>query len=313
MSRHLPRCKIEPAPESQFSFFVHGLEVTRWHFSTNAPRPFFYPLVGPSGTCLTRMGHPGAPNHDHHRSLWFAHEDLLGQDFWSEGKSTRIVQKQWYAIEDGDDSARLGLCLHWLDGHDPQPLLKQDVIATVRPHSKSSRDGWSLELQSDFSTQATGTEFRKSNFGILGLRLAKSISAHFGGGTIAGENGNQGEANLFGHPNRWMDYSGPSHLDTQGSEQMEGITLIDHRDNPNSPVKWHVRSDGWIGPSLSRDGSIALQPNQPLTVRYLLDIHPGPYMPQRAASLADRFDNSKAVDISKSFQPHVQFEFSTRR
>ena len=313
MSLHQPRCKIEPAPESQFSFFVHGLEVTRWHFSMNTPRPFFYPLIGPSGTCLTRMGHPGAPNHDHHRSLWFAHEDLLGQDFWSEGKSTRIVQKQWYAIEDGEDSARLGLCLHWLDGHDPQPLLKQDVIATVRPHSTSSRDGWSLELQSDFSTKATGTEFRKSNFGILGLRLAKSISAHFGGGTITGENGNQGEANLFGHPNRWMDYSGPSHLDTKGLEQMEGITLIDHRDNPNSPVKWHVRSDGWIGPSLSRDGSIALQPNQPLTVRYLFDIHPGPYVPQRAILLADRFDNSKAVDINKSIQSHVQFEFSTRR
>ncbi len=93
---------------------------------------------------------------------------------------------------------------------------------------------------------------------------------------------------------------------------MEGITLIDHRDNPNSPVKWHVRTDGWIGPSLSRDGSIALQPNQPLTVRYLFDIHPGPYMPQRATSLADRFDNSKAVDISKSIQSHVQYKFSTR-
>lgn len=154
MSRHLSRCKIEPAPDSQFSFRIDGLEVTRWHFSKNAPRPFFYPLVGPSGSCLTRMGHPAAPNHDHHRSLWFAHEDLLGHDFWSEGKPTRILQKQWYAIEDGDDSARLGLCLHWLDGHDPQPLLQQDLVATIRSYSTSSRDGWSLALQSNFLTKA---------------------------------------------------------------------------------------------------------------------------------------------------------------
>ena len=312
MSRHLPRCKIEPAPESQFSFVIYGHEVTRWHFSPNAPRPFFYPLVGPSGSHLTRMGHPGAPNHDHHRSLWFAHSDLLGYDFWSEGKPARIIQKQWYAIEDGDDSATLGLCLHWLDGHDPLPLLQQDVIATIRPHGNSFENGWSLELQSDFSTKATGTEFRKSNFGILGLRLAKSISVHFGGGTITGADGKQGEASLFGNTNRWIDYSGPSHLNSNGTEQLEGITLIDHCDNLGSPAKWHVRSDGWIGPSLNREGNITLQPNQALTVRYLLDIHPGPCLPQRATVLADRFDKSKAFGISRSNQPHLQYEFSTR-
>ncbi|HUP79819.1 MAG TPA: DUF6807 family protein, partial [Pirellula sp.] len=286
--------------------------VTRWHFSPNAIRPFFYPLVGPSGAGLTRMGHPGAPNHDHHRSLWFAHADLLGYDFWSEGKPARIMQKHWYAIEDSDDSARIGLCLHWLDGHDPLPLLQQDVIATIRPHGNSFEKGWSLELQSDFSTKATGTEFRKSNFGILGLRLAKSISVHFGGGTITGADGKQGEANLFGNTNRWIDYSGPSHLNSNRTEQIEGITLIDHCDNLGSPAKWHVRSDGWIGPSLSREENIILQPNQALTVRYLLDIHPGPCLSQRATVLADRFDKSKALGISRSNQPHLEYEFLTR-
>jgi len=312
MSRHLPRCKIEPGPDSQFLFFLDGREVTRWHFSLNTPRPFFYPLIGPSGACLTRMGHPGAPNHDHHRSLWFSHADLLGQDFWTEGTPSRIVQKHWYAIDDGRDFARIGLCLHWLDGHDPQPLLQQDLIATVRPHGELPSEGWSLELQSDFSTKAVGTEFHKSNFGILGLRLAKSISVHFGGGTVTGQNGKQGESNLFGNPNRWIDYSGPSNVATDGIEQIEGITIIDHHKNPGFPAKWHVRSDGWMGPSLSRDQSIALKPNLPLTVRYLLDIHPGICMPQRSNVLADKFDNSQAVQINKSIRSHLQYEFSAR-
>ncbi|MEZ5432290.1 MAG: DUF6807 family protein [Verrucomicrobiales bacterium] len=43
-----------------------------------------FPLTGPSGEPLTRMGHPGAENHDHHRSVWFAHNKLNGLDFWSE-------------------------------------------------------------------------------------------------------------------------------------------------------------------------------------------------------------------------------------
>ncbi|MEQ1824738.1 MAG: PmoA family protein [Pirellula sp.] len=310
MSRNIPRCRIEPTAESQFVFTIHGREVTRWHFSPLAPGPFFYPVRGPSGKSLTRMGHPGAPNHDHHRSLWFAHEKLLGVDFWSIGKPPRIVQKQWYAIDDKHDFARIGFVLHWLDGHDPQPLITHDLIATIRPHSDDPSSGWSLELQSDFSSRSEGVEFRQSNFGILGLRLAKSISAHFGGGIISGQNGKVGEAELFGVANRWMDYSGPSHLDSNGVEAVEGITLIDHRGNPNSPCKWHVRSDGWMGPSLSRDSEVAIPNGKPLTVRYLLDIHPGLYDSQRALSMADRFDTTTRVSIEKSTQPHRQYEFS---
>ena len=37
----------------------------------------------PSGATLTRIGHPGAENHDHHRSVWFAHHKVNGLDFWS--------------------------------------------------------------------------------------------------------------------------------------------------------------------------------------------------------------------------------------
>jgi hypothetical protein len=255
------------------------------------------------------MGHPGAPNHDHHRSLWFAHEKLMGVDFWSIGKPARIVQKHWYAIDEREDFARLGVLLHWLDGHDPQPLIAQDLIATLRPHASELREGWSLELQLNLNAQSEGIEFQQSNFGILGLRLAKSISAHFGGGLISGQNGSQGEPQLFGTANRWMDYSGPSYIASDGSEGIEGITLFDHRDNPRSPCKWHVRSDGWMGPSLSRDAAVPIKFGHPLVVRYLLDIHPGKYNPERAAVIADRFDRSSTVSIQKSTQPHRQFEF----
>ena len=60
-------------PDNQVSLQIDGEERTRWHFDAKYPRPFFYPLIGPSGDTLTRMGHPGAQNHDHHRSVWWAH------------------------------------------------------------------------------------------------------------------------------------------------------------------------------------------------------------------------------------------------
>lgn len=300
----IPACRIEPIGDFQFSFRLREIEVTRWCFSPTIPRPYFFPVNGPIGKSLTRMGHPGAPNHDHHRSLWFAHNDVMGQDFWSENKPGRISQSQWYAIDEQDDFARLGLQLVWTDGHDPKPLIKQDLFVTLRPAAPT----WTLELQSDFRAGGEGVSFKKNNFGVLGLRVAKSLSAVFGEGQVTGSNGSIGESTLFGQANRWLDYSGPILQSANGQAVVEGVTLIDHCDNPQHPVKWHVRDDGWIGPSLSRDQDVLLDTHKPLTVRYLLYVHSGRSDPARANQLADQFDTMPAIEVLKGFKPHHQWE-----
>lgn len=307
------RVRIEPLAGRQFGFFIEHREVTRWHFDPSIARPYFFPVNGPSGQSLTRMGHPGAPNHDHHRSLWFAHSDLLGIDFWSEGTKAQIRQSQWYAIEDGPDSATIALQLLWSDGHDPSPIVQQDLFATLRRGDQAV--AWSLELQSDFRALAEGVEFRKSNFGVLALRVAKSLSVVFGGGVITGADGQVGEAKLFGKPNRWIDYSGPVVRFSEGGsaggaepEVVEGLTLIDHLRNPEHPAHWHVRDDGWIGPSISRQRSILIPRDQPLTYRYLLCIHPGHVNSAATEGLAKAFDDSAALRLVKSSRPHHQFE-----
>jgi hypothetical protein len=330
----LPSCRVLPLPDHQFAFEISGREVTRWCFPPHAPRPYFFPVTGPSGLSLTRMGHPGAPNHDHHRSLWLAHNDLLGQDFWSEGKSPRIVQSQWYAIDDTDDYARLAVELLWLDGHDPRPLLKQDLFITVRPApaavatpSRSGQQDWTLELQCDFRCDAEGMAFRKSNFGVLGLRVAKSLSVVFGGGAIVGSDGNTGEVALFGQPNRWIDYSGPiaqaapapapapapvnAAHPGETSPVLEGLTLIDHRANPGHPARWHVREDGWIGPSLSREHDVPVVPGETLRLRYLLLVHSGAADPQQATRIADAFDARPALRIQKATRAHHQWSIES--
>lgn len=109
MARHsrvayqLPKCQVVTLPDHQVSFQIGGSEQLRWHFDPKYPRPFFFPFNGPSGNCLTRMGHPGASNHDHHRSVWFAHAKIDGENFWSDNSAARVRQKMWLAYADGSD------------------------------------------------------------------------------------------------------------------------------------------------------------------------------------------------------------------
>lgn len=302
-------CEILPLPNREVSFRIDGSEVTRWHFAHHAPRPFFWPIRSGTSDSLTRMGHPGAPNHDHHRSFWFAHHKLLGVDFWSEETDARVRQTQWYCIEESDDSATFAFELTWSDGHDPSPLVHQDVFASIR--SIDGNRTWTLFLQNDFRTPSEGVAFLKSNFGILGLRVAKSLSVVFGHGTIAGADGQVGEHQLFGKPNRWIDYSGPIRGD-DNADLTAGMTLIDAASNPghgnDSFASWHVREDGWIGPSLSRHDDVPVPVGEKLTCRYALLVHPGKCDADLANQVATELDQSPILSIEKSTKPHRHWQ-----
>ncbi|MEZ6068237.1 MAG: PmoA family protein [Planctomycetaceae bacterium] len=301
------RCELVPLTQQQVSFRIDGREVTRWDFDQSASKPCFFPLNGPdSGESLTRMGHPGAPNHDHHRSVWFAHHKLLGIDFWGIGSTTRIVQREWFVYEEGDAQARMAVLLDWLDGHDPQPLIEQELIATLSPLDEGE---YTLDLQSTFRPRASEIEFQQTNFGFLAVRVARSISGHFGDGVITGASGETGEANLFGKANAWMDYSGPMRAQSPGDGTVtEGITYFDHPANPAYPAKWHVREDGWMGASACRDAPLITTPDKPLRLRYLLHVHRGSVDPIRAGTLAHTWAAQPWLRVAKSTRPHYQFE-----
>jgi hypothetical protein len=299
------RCTLLPLPDHQVSFQIDGAERLRWHFGPQYPRPFFYPLVGPaSGLSLTRMGHPGAPNHDHHRSIWFAHEKVSGVNFWSDNTTARIRQKEWLVYHDGDDEAVMAVRLAWSDGHDPKPLLEQELFAALIP----GPDGETfLGIQTSFRPLANQLEFGKTNFGFLAVRVAKSISAFFGGGTLTNSEGAVGEPAIFGKPAKWMDYSGE-----QPGGHKEGITYFDHPSNPGHPVRWHVREDGWMGASACFDGPRTTTQMEPLTVRYLLHAHRGLADAKRAGEVFDAFAKRPGFELLKSPAKHNMFGVKRR-
>ena len=308
-----PRCEIIPEPSHGFSFRIDGVEITKWHAGADYPRPFFYPLNGPSGKMLTRMGHPGAPNHDHHQSVWFAHHDVEGHSFWANSGKGVIRQKDWLAIEDGDDEAVLAVLLGWFDPEGNE-LLEQETITAIRPLPENE---YELEIQLTLEAPKgrESTELAKTNFGLLSVRVAKSISAHFGGGVLTNSEEEVGEENIFGKRAKWMDYSGPVAVGTGMNRKWvrEGITFFDHPENPRFPTHWHVRNDGWMGASFCFAEGIAITKETPLKLRYLLHVHQGEIAPPIASKRLKAFAERQPLVLKESAENHRQYEARRNR
>ena len=302
------RAEVLPLANHEVSLRIDGVEKTRWHSGSQYPRPFFFPFTGPSGVSLTRMGHPGAENHDHHQSIWFAHHDVEGESYWANSAKTSIRQKHWYAYENGDDEAISSFKTGWYNEEGIE-MIEQDIVAALRPMENGEH---ALEIQTTLRP-APGretTKLGKTNFGILAVRVADSLSHHFGGGNLTNSEGIVGEKEIFGNAARWMDYSGPVVAGT-GSDRKtltEGITFFDHPENPRYPCKWHVRSDGWMGASFCMDEGFTLSEENPLTLRYLLHAHSGSYDPARAEKVAADFAKRKGFVIRKSERKHRQYD-----
>ena len=306
----LPRCEATPRPGHQVAFSVDGEERVSWHYGDEYPRPFFFPLRGPSGAELTRMGHPGAPNHEHHRSIWFSHKSVTGVDFWGDYSPARITQHDWLAYEDGDAEAMMAVLLRWYDGHDPQPLMEQQVMVSVRPAPGAAAETL-LEIDTTFTPTASMLELGQTNFGFFAVRVAKSISAYFGDGELTNDAGVRGEPQLFGKPSRWMDYSGSVRPAVAAGESptkpvSEGITFFDHPDNPRHPAHWHVREDGWMGASMTMNESLLLTKQSPLRLRYLLHAHAGLADQQRAEFLFNTFASAPPMELVSGREQKVR-------
>lgn len=297
------RCECIPLEGHQVSFRHNGVEAFRWNFGDQYTRPFFHPVNGPSGSNLVRIGHPGAPNHDHHRGIWFAHTHVSGVNFWAEDGEGRIRQSEWLVYEDGPSTARMGVRLQWHDGHDAAALLTQDVITTYQPRENGE---YTITIQSRLTPTAEQLELGQTNFGLLAVRVAKSISEHFGGGTLTNSALKQGEPAIFGKASEWMDYSGP--VRGENGIANEGLTYIEHPDNISYPSKWHVREDGWMGASICRDNAVLITRDAPLVTRYLIYVHSGKPAVTTIKNLQEELAEQPTLEVVRGTKRHTQYE-----
>jgi hypothetical protein len=264
----VPRMQALPQPEDQISFQRDGVELARYHFGQQQNRPFVFPIIGPAGRSLTRMGHPRDPqSHSHHNSVWFAHQDVNGVNFWEDNRAGGIKHRRILRFEDGQEIAFVETENAWLD-REGQPLLRELRRTSVQT---LERGEWLLVIDLQLEARERDVTLGKSWFSGLGVRMAKTIGVHDGGGTIRNSEGAVDEAGCFRQPAKWVDYSGPI-----TATATEGVTLFDHPMNFSFPTRTHVRDDGWMGGSLTGMAPrIIAAGGEPLQLRYGLYVHAG--------------------------------------
>jgi hypothetical protein len=270
-ARPVPRMQVLPLPGDKASVVRDGSELARYYFGKDLYRPFLYPLIGPSGRSLTRMGHPRDPNtHSHHNSVWISHHDVGSVGFWNDAKSSegRIVHQKVLRYEDSNEEALIEVQNAWIDGAGRgKVLLEEQRAMRFRPQNDGQ---WLLVLDMTFSAPKQPVTLGKTNFGFVGVRMAKTIGVNDGGGTIRNSEGAVNERQVHEKSARWVDYSGPITPTAR-----DGITLLDHPQNPNHPTVFHVRDDGWMGTAFNFAAPYTIQPGKPLKLRYGLWVHAG--------------------------------------
>jgi methane monooxygenase PmoA-like len=261
------RMQFIPQPQGRLDVVDDGRLVTTYHYRPDEPKPYLYPLIGPAGRGLTRLGHPhdAGETHSHHHSVWAGYRGVNGENFWEERKGGRLLHQGFERMEDGPLFARFVSLIHW-NTQAGKLILRERRDVTVY-----AGEGTRLI---DFTLHFQGAEgaivLDKTSFGFLAVRVAKSMGVFDGGGVIRNSEGGINEPGVFWKPARWCDYSGPVMAD-----DWNGIGFLDHPSNPHHPTPWHVRPDGWMGAAFATQEGHTIPAGQGLELRYRLYVHAG--------------------------------------
>ena len=277
---------------------MNGQLFTEYHFK-DTPRPYCYPIIGPGGLRMNRewpMKDIQGEDHDHphHRSLWFTHGAVNGQDFWSEGKNSgKIVHESFSLISSSRDVGVISAKNKWvsLDGK-----VQCTDERTLRIYARPATERL-LDFEITIYASNGEVTFGDTKEGSMAIRLNETMrlkhnktNADKPTGHIVNSEGIRDGA-TWGKRAKWCDYYGLVDGKTVG------VAIFDNPQNPRYPTWWHVRDYGLFAanPFGRHDfeslpdknaGNFVVPAGQSVTFRYRFYIHEGD---DQQAKVAERY------------------------
>ena len=283
--------------EDRLRVEINGQLFTEYFFK-DVPRPYCYPLVGPGGARMTRNWpmnsvlelEPDQNDHKHHRSLWFAHGEINGQDFWSEDKKFgKTVHERFDEVKSGPEVGVIKSHNNWVTA-DGQRVCTDD--RAIRIYNTGPADERIVDWEVTLHASDGPLTFGDTKEGMMAVRVAATmrLNGKIGKGQIITSTGIRDEA-TWGKRADWCDYYGPVEGKTVG------IAIFDHPENPRHPTWWHVRDYGLFAanPFGKHDfeklsdktaGNLTVEKGKSITFKYRLYIHSGD---EKDAKLGEKY------------------------
>ncbi|WP_435010574.1 PmoA family protein [Tundrisphaera lichenicola] len=267
----------------------------------DGPKPYYFPVIGPTGKRLTRaypmeMVEGEKRDHPHHRSLWFTHGSVNKIDFWSELPNHGTIRETSRSIVGGAAVGLIRTTDDWI-GPDGKKVCEDERVVRIYS-TKSTR-----VIDFDVTLKATvgPVVFGDTKEGSFGARVATSMDVTSNkGGKIVNADGIT-DKDAWGKPSPWVDYTGPV------DGQTVGIAILNHPDSFRYPTTWHVRDYGLFAANpfgyhdfgMKNSGEYTLPKGQSIRFVYRMILHEGATSLPAMTAAFEGFASPPKVTISE--------------
>ena len=272
---------------------IDGKPYTEFFIGPETHKPYLAPLRTASCVVVTRAFPMDdkvsgeAHDHPHHRGLWFTHGDVNGHDFWGNEESQKgagkgngdVVLKKVNKVTSGK-TGTIDATFEWKAAG--KALLTETRKMTFYPDPQLRTIDFDITLSPEEKVT-----FGDTKEGMFAIRVAapleetqpRNITEPKRNGRLLNAQNKAGEKNVWGKRSEWADYAG------QIDGKAVGVAILDHPSNPRHPTYWHARAYGLFASNIfgvhdfendkNRDGSLTIQPGQPLRFRFRVVVHQG--------------------------------------
>jgi len=245
-------------------------------------RPYLHPVRDVSGGVVLTEDRPA--DHPWQHGIFTGFHRVNGFNYWKEDEGKQRFMRLLELKEAPDRVSWRALVE--LVAPDGKVVLEEEDSITI--HAPESRDAYLIDFDLLLRANEQDVTFGKFFVGGLAVRMpwdkANPRQTHLNSN---GQRGRQCEQQRAA----WCNVERPF------GNEIFGIALFDHSDNPNHPPGWRADEQGLINPNVSALGDWRLMANEKKRFQYRLLVYRGSATPNQLAARFESFSRDSRPSV----------------